>query len=138
MTQHPVSDEDDGDENSEARRNTIKGFAQKIESMMMSREREYCCRVEGEASASYVGETHEATGGLRRSDADDVVHRVGNSGVCNRQRCNRSASFVCAQCPRQLARTAELLDHLSNHPLKMLSGEEGGSIPCTNQQAMCS
>jgi hypothetical protein len=40
MTQHPVSDEDDGDENSEARRNTIKGFAQKIVSMMMSRERE--------------------------------------------------------------------------------------------------
>jgi hypothetical protein len=39
MTQHPVSDEDDGDENSEARRNTIKGFAQKIVSMMMSRER---------------------------------------------------------------------------------------------------
>jgi hypothetical protein len=40
MTQHPVSDEDDGDENSEARWNTIKGFAQKIVSMMMSRERE--------------------------------------------------------------------------------------------------
>ena len=26
-------------------------------------QRGYCCRVEGEAGASYVGETHEATGG---------------------------------------------------------------------------
>ena len=28
-------------------------------------QRKYCCRVEGEAGPSYVGETHEATGGCR-------------------------------------------------------------------------
>ena len=64
MTHHPASEED-GEENLEARWTVLKRFTQKIVITMMSRQRDYYCRVGEEGGTSYVREADEATGSCR-------------------------------------------------------------------------